>query len=195
MKITIIIFFILLSSDISAQDYSIRELKQGLFTNDSSYVYALPFEKGRKVFVIQAYDSKMSHRKEYALDFKVKKKTRVCAARGGVVMAERHDSDKGGLKPENLGDGNYISVQHDDGSVAHYWHLLKEGVRVRVGDSVSKGQWIGMTGNTGYSAFPHLHFEVVGYDGEGRYRQLATRFLTQKGVRYLRPAHFYKRKK
>src|SRR6187200_1005837 len=168
---------------IAQQQYSIHDLKSGKFTDDSSYIYDLPFESKKKVFLIQAYDSKMSHRGELALDFKVKKKTKICAARDGVVIAARKDSDKGGLKPENLSDGNYISIQHNDGSVAHYWHLKKEGAEVNVGDTVSAGQLIGESGNTGYSAFPHLHFEVVGNDANGNYKQLATRFKTKKGIK------------
>ena len=111
----------------------------------------------------------MSHKGEYALDFKVKKKTRICAARDGIVTGARSHSDEGGLKPENMSDGNYVSIQHDDGSFAHYWHLNKDGVLVHVGDTITKGQVIGLSGNTGYSAFPHLHFEGIGNDGEDQY--------------------------
>jgi len=190
-------FFILLSflnsyCCIAQEQYSIRDLKAGKFTDDSSYIYDLPFENKKKVFLIQAYDSKMSHKGEYALDFKVKKKTKICAARDGIVISAREDSDKGGLNPENISDGNYISIQHYDGSVAHYWHLIKNGVLVNIGDTISKGQVIGLSGNTGYSAFPHLHFEVVGNDGTGNTKQLATRFYTNKGIVYLRPGHFYR---
>ena len=193
MKIIFAFIFLSLSCCcLSQQQYSIRDLKGGKFLDDTSYVYSLPFEDNKKVFLIQAYDSKMSHKGEYALDFKVKKKTRICAARDGVVIASRGDSDKGGLKPGNLSDGNHVSIQHADGSVAHYWHLQKDGALVNVGDTVKTGQLIGLSGNTGYSAFPHLHFEVVGYDGKGNYRQLPTRFNTNKGIVYLRPAHFYR---
>lgn len=193
MKQIFLIIFLSLNTVCFAQDeYSIRELKQGKFIKDSSYIYSLPFENKRKVFLIQAYDSKMSHKGELALDFKVKKKTKICAARNGFVIAAREDSDNGGLKPENMSDGNYISIQHYDGSIAHYWHLLKDGVLVNVGDTISKGQIIGLSGNTGYSAFPHLHFEVVGDDGKGNIKQLATRFSTNKGTVYLRPGQFYR---
>jgi murein DD-endopeptidase MepM/ murein hydrolase activator NlpD len=176
----------------SQTQYSTRDLKDGKFKEDSSYVYSLPFGNSKKVLLVQAYESKMSHKGERALDFKVKKGTKVCAAREGVVISARGDSDKGGLKDENLSDGNYISIQHIDGSVAHYWHLEKDGVKVRVGDTVRKGQWIGLSGNTGYSAFPHLHFEVQGYDTQGNYGQLPTRFNTNKGIIYLRPGKFYR---
>ena len=193
MKYFFFIFsFLSVHCSIAQQQYSINDLKGGKFDDDTNYIYSLPFENNKKVFLIQAYDSKMSHKGEYALDFKVKKQTKICAARDGIVIAARDDSDKGGLKPENISDGNHISIQHADGSVAHYWHLLKNGVFVAIGDTIKKGQMIGLSGNTGYSAFPHLHFEVVGNDGTGNYRQLATRFNTNKGIVYLRPAHFYR---
>ena len=188
-----ILLFILFPVMLAAQDnYTIRELKDGKFKDDKSYIYDLPFEHKKKVFLIQAYDSKFSHKDELALDFKVRNGTKICAARDGVVISARGDSDKGGLKDENLSDGNYVSIRHSDGSVAHYWHLQKDGVRVAIGDSVKTGQWIGLSGNTGYSAFPHLHFEVQGYDDAGNYKQLPTRFNTRQGVMYLRPGKFYK---
>jgi murein DD-endopeptidase MepM/ murein hydrolase activator NlpD len=187
------ILLLLFPFELFAQsEYSIRDLKEGKFKKDTSYIYTLPFQNKKKVFLIQAYDSKMSHKGEMALDFKVKQGTRICAARDGIVIAAREDSDKGGLSNENLSDGNYVSIRHGDGSVAHYWHLLKDGAMVNVGDTVQVGQWIGLSGNTGYSAFPHLHFEVQGYDGSGNYVQLPTRFYTQKGVIYLRPGKFYR---
>ncbi len=173
--------------------YSTGDLKNGKFKSDSSYVYTLPFEHRKKVFLIQGYESMFSHKGEKALDFKVKTGTRVCAARGGIVTATRSDSDKRGLKPENLSDGNYIFIRHDDGTEANYWHFKLNGVFVKTGDTVVSGQLIGLSGNTGYSAFPHLHFEVRGkYPATGKFGQLATRFATRNGVIYLRPGKFYR---
>jgi len=118
MRTQITIAFILFSLTAIAQtDYSIRDLKEGKFKSDSSYIYSLPFEKGKKVFLIQAYNSKMSHKGELALDFKVRKGTRICAAREGIVSSTREDSDKGGLKQDNLSDGNFIIVQGAQGNV------------------------------------------------------------------------------
>ncbi len=186
---------LIVSLEAVCQDhYSTQDLKNGKFKEDKSYIYTLPFVPKKKVFLIQAYESKMRHKGERALDFKVKRGTKICAAREGVVVAAREDSDQGGLKTAHLSDGNYVSIRHADGSTAHYWHLQKDGVVVSVGDTVQRGQWIGLSGNTGYSAFPHLHFEVQGYDASGNYVQLATRFYTQKGVIYLRPGTFYKRR-
>ena len=176
----------------SQQDYTVRELKNGKFKEDSSFIYNLPFENKKKVFLIQGYESSFSHKGERALDFKVKSGTTICAARDGIVTAVREDSDKGGLKPGNISDGNHITIKHSDGSVAHYWHLKIDGSLINVGDTVKAGQPIGLSGNTGYSAFPHLHFEVQGFDASGHYGQLATRFYTDKGVVYLRPGKFYR---
>jgi murein DD-endopeptidase MepM/ murein hydrolase activator NlpD len=188
-----LIFVLLFPFLVLSQDqYSVNELKKGKFKDDSSYIYTLPFEHKKKVFLVQGYESMFSHKNSRALDFKVKNGTKVYSARGGVVIASRKDSDERGLKTANLADGNYIFIQHDDGSVANYWHFQKEGVFVKVGDSIQTGQLIGLSGNTGYSAFPHLHFEVQGYDASGNHTQLPTRFYTQKGIIYLRPGKFYK---
>lgn len=174
------------------QGYTVRQLINGKFKKDSSYIYSLPFETGKKVFLIQGYETPFSHKGERALDFKVKTGTLVCAAREGIVTSVRRDSDKGGLKPENLADGNYVIIRHSDSSIAWYWHFKKDGVLVNEGDIVTDGQPIGYSGNTGFSAFPHLHFEVQGMDAAGNYTRLATRFYTKEGVIYLRPLRFYR---
>lgn len=169
--------------------YHSGEYKTG---HDSSFVYSLPFATGKKVLVVQGYESMFSHKGSKALDFKVKSGTNIFAARAGVVIGARGDSDKKGLKQENLADGNYIFIQHDDSSVAQYWHFKKDGVLVQVGDTVTNGQLIGFSGNTGYSAFPHLHFEVRDYDQNGNYTDIPTRFYTQQGIIYLQHGKFYR---
>ncbi len=173
---------------------SIKEREKEKYGPDTSYIYHLPFAPGKKVFLIQGYESAFSHKGYKALDFKVKNGTPVHAARDGIVTGVRSDSDEGGLKQENFADGNYIFVEHNDGSQAQYWHFKKHGVMVKDGDHIKTGQLIGYSGNTGYSAFPHLHFEVSGRDLNGRYGSLPTRFYTNEGVIYLRPGRFYKAK-
>ncbi len=176
-------------------DYSIKDLKSGNYKRDTSYIYWLPFQKGSKYLLIQGYDSKMSHQNELALDFKMKAGSKICAAREGIVVGMRESSDKGGLKDEYLSEGNYVIIKHSDGTEANYWHIKKDGATVNVGDSVSKGQLIAFSGNTGYTAFPHLHFEVVPAGTNNGYKnfyQLPTRFYTKKGIRYLKPARCYR---
>lgn len=190
MKTYLLILSTLLAYTASAQlsDQEIYDAKGGRIKNDTSYVYWLPYMPGKKFFLAQAANSHMSHKDELSLDFKMKKGSQICAAREGVVIEVKKDSDKGGLKDEYLSQGNHIIIQHNDGSIAQYWHLEKDGAFVNVGDTIQKGQIIGLSGNTGYTAFPHLHFQVKDKTG----KQILTRFVTRKGIIYLRPAKWYK---
>ena len=190
MKLFLFIFCCSFYLHAAAQlnDTEIRNLKGGRIKNDTSYVYYLPYKKGNSYLFIQGANSKMSHQNELSFDFKMKKGSAICAARDGVVIATKSDSKTGGMKAEYLDDGNHIIVQHEDGSVAQYWHLQQNGVLVQVGDKVQKGQQIGLSGNTGYTAFPHLHFQVI--DAAGR--EILLRFQTKKGIIYLKPGHWYK---
>lgn len=184
-----VLIFISFFSYSQLTDNEIRDLKSGKAKADSSYIYSLPFAKGSKFLLIQAYNSSMSHKDEISLDFKMKKGSKVCAARAGIVTAVEEDNDEGGLKEEYLSKGNHIIITHNDGSEAMYWHLQKDGALVNVGDSVKTRQLIGYSGNTGYTAFPHLHFQVYNHNG----KNIATRFYTKKGIIYLRPGKWYKR--
>lgn len=189
-KAAAILIFLTCSFSSKAQltDAEIYALKSGRVKPDTSYIYSLPFATKSKFLLIQAYNSRMSHTNELSLDFKMKPGSKICAAREGVVIATKEDSDRGGLKSEYMSDGNHIIIRHADGSTAMYWHLRKDGVLVNEGDMVQKGQHIGYSGNTGYSAFPHLHFQVQDAGG----RDIAARFYTKKGVKYLRPGKWYK---
>jgi peptidase M23-like protein len=171
-------------------DSTIRDLKGGKVKPDTSYVYWLPYENGKKFLLIQGWESKMSHKDEVALDFKMKKGSRITAAREGIVYEVKEDSDVGGLKDEYLGKGNHVVILHSDGSYGGYWHLQLNGALVNVGDTIKKGQLIGYSGNTGYTAFPHLHFYV--FRNENGFKTIPTRFVTKKGTRYLRPGQYYK---
>lgn len=187
--ISVIPLFLTASSFAQLSNSEIHDLKTGRVHPGNSYIYSLPYSKGSKFLLVQAYNSNMSHKGEVSLDFKMKKGSRVCAARGGMVTSVKEDSDEGGLKDEYLSKGNHIIITHDDGSQAMYWHLQKDGVLVNTGDRVEQGQLLGHSGNTGYTAFPHLHFQV--YDKDGK--NIATRFYTRKGVIYLRPGKWYRR--
>jgi len=187
----ILFFFFLLSAPSFAQlpDRTIYDLKSGRIPDDTSYVYELPYAQGKRFLLVQASNSQMSHKGELALDFKMKKGNKICAVRSGVVLNTYGESNEGGLKPEYLSKGNFIIIEHNDGSVAKYWHLGYQGVLVKKGDTIQKGQHIGFSGNTGYSAFPHLHFELEDKNG----KQILCRFQTKRGKIYLRPARRYRR--
>lgn len=169
----------------------IKELQKGKLQDDTSFIYQLPFEPGKKRLIVQGYFGAFSHKERAALDFKMPKRTKVLAARDGVVIRLREDGDKGGLKSEYRQYGNFVVLQHADNSRSGYWHLQKDGVLVNVGDTVKQGQQIAWSGNTGYTAFPHLHFIVWTFEANGQWQQVATRFQTKRGVRYLQPWKWY----
>ena len=172
----------------------VKRLQKGITKDDTSYIYGLPYEEGKAHLLVQGYFSSFTHRERAALDFKMKRGTKICAVRDGVVVRAKEDGDRGGLKKKYRPYGNYIIIQHADSSRAGYWHLQKDGVLVNVGDSVRKGQVIALSGKTGYSFTPHLHFLVWSTDTNRQWRQVATRFQTSKGVKYLRPLRKYRNK-
>ena len=164
----------------------IKLLQKGVIRDDSSYVYALPYEEGKSHRVVQGYFGIFSHKERAALDFKMKRGTNITAVRDGIVVRIKEDGSKGGWNRKYRAHGNNIIIQHADGSRAGYWHLQHNGALVNVGDSVKKGQVIALSGKTGYAAMPHLHFLVWTFDNNRQWRQVPTRFQTSKGIKYLR---------
>ena len=171
----------------------VKLLQKGIIKDDTSYVYALPYEDGRSHFLIQGYFSRLTHKERAALDFKMKRGTKIYAAREGIVVRVKEDGDRGGLNKKYRPYGNNIVIQHPDNTRGGYWHLQHNGVLVNVGDTVKKGQVIGLSGKTGYTALPHLHFLVWRFTDGGQWQQVPTRFQTSKGAKYLRPFHRYRK--
>ncbi|MDV5146534.1 M23 family metallopeptidase [Streptomyces sp. SBC-4] len=86
-------------------------------------------------------------------DFAVPTGTPVKAAGAGTVV--KAGPNGGGDGPAY---GNAIVVKHANGTYSQYAHLSK--IKVNVGQKVGAGQQIALSGNTGNSSGPHLHFEI-----------------------------------
>lgn len=95
-----------------------------------------PFTKTRKM--------------HFGMDFTAKRGTPVYATGNGVV--KRADSRSSGF-------GKHIRIDHGFGYISLYAHLSK--YNVRRGQKVKRGDIIGYVGNTGRSAGPHLHYEII----------------------------------
>ena len=128
--------------------------------HDNDYAYVLPFRSETAFKLTQGYNGKFSHQSKKALDFTMPIGTEIVAARAGTVVDIKENSNQGCTKPKCLDMANYITVLHDDGSFAQYYHLKQNSVEVRLSDKVAQGELIGYSGNTGYTSGPHLHFEV-----------------------------------
>jgi murein DD-endopeptidase MepM/ murein hydrolase activator NlpD len=125
------------------------------------YRYGLPFMKGHNYKLSQGPDGSFSHQDLFAYDFEMPVGTPVVAARDGIIAMIKTDSSIGGPDKSKVDNANFISVYHEDGTIANYFHLNKNGSAVKEGQFVKKGQIIGYSGNTGFTSGPHLHFEVV----------------------------------
>lgn len=88
------------------------------------------------------------------VDFGVSTGTPVYAAMGGKVAAVGSMTKNG----KWYGYGRWIAVDHGNGLLTLYGHLSKQSVKK--GEKVDVGEQIGLSGNTGYSTGPHLHFSV-----------------------------------
>jgi murein DD-endopeptidase MepM/ murein hydrolase activator NlpD len=84
------------------------------------------------------------------MDFKTAVGTEIHAPRAGVV---------GRVNWKLRGNGRCLEMRFDDGVVAKFLHL--SAVKVRPGGRVAAGDLIALTGNTGRSTAPHLHYQLA----------------------------------
>lgn len=129
------------------------------------YAYALPYPSGRTFSVLQGFHGAFSHRgsNEYAVDFDCPVATPVLAARPGIVVASNAAAQGSGTTPEYLDykRTNFLLVLHDDGTLGEYMHLAPSSVHVEPGQRVERLEELALSGNTGFSSTPHLHFQVM----------------------------------
>ena len=160
---------------------------------DTNYVYDLPFEKGQAYLLQQGYQGRFSHLGENALDFAMPIGTKVLAAREGIVVKIVQHHNQNCIREDCRDLNNYVLIYHPDGTFGEYVHLQKNGARVKVGDRVRKGDWIALSGNTGWSTGPHLHFSCYYYAGDNR-KTIQTLFKVDNGsAAYLREQQTYRK--
>lgn len=112
--------------------------------------YTHPVPGGHKTQGIHGYNG---------VDYGAPMGTPVYAAAEGTVIVSRFKSASCGRSCGG-GYGNYIVIEHPNGTQTLYGHL--SAVYTQIGVRVDKGQWIGEVGNSGRSTGSHLHFEVRG---------------------------------
>ncbi|MFG2619086.1 M23 family metallopeptidase [Streptomyces sp. NPDC048507] len=118
--------------------------KTGLWNKPvKSYTLSATFGKGGTMW---------SH-KHSGQDFAVPVGTPVKAAATGTVV--KAGPNGGGDGPAY---GNAVVIKHANNTYSQYAHLSK--IQVRIGQKVSVNQQIALSGNTGNSSGPHLHFEI-----------------------------------
>ncbi|WP_223605542.1 M23 family metallopeptidase [Chryseobacterium sp. OSA05B] len=88
-------------------------------------------------------------KKYQGVDFSVPRGTAVFSTYYGMVVSSKYER----------GYGNTILIDNQGGFKTRYGHLMS--LFVGKGEYVKPGQLIGLSGNTGHSTGPHLHYEII----------------------------------
>jgi hypothetical protein len=126
---------------------------------DPDYLYSFPFAGLQPRRLVQGVGGEATHQglHHYSFDFVI------------------DGFPAGGFHEKYKNRGNEVVVLHADGTIGLYGHL-SAGVPVQEGTRVEVGEVLGLSGNSGYSMGPHLHFEV-GVQRQGAESQsIAIRF-------------------
>lgn len=103
-----------------------------------------------------AHVARGSKKAWHGIDFVCPEGTQLwAAAEGTVVTADSTDDSS---------RGKNVTIKHPDGQQTAYFHMSR--VDVKVGQKVTRGQNIGLSGNTGASTGAHLHFVILNKAGK-----------------------------
>ncbi|KAF0138929.1 MAG: metalloendopeptidase-like membrane protein [Stygiobacter sp.] len=122
--------------------------------------YVLPYPIGTAYTCSQGFNMFPSHSGSfsYSVDFGMPIRTLVTAARSGrvvYILESYSDDDPMG------GHENVVIILHEDSTYARYVHLTRNGSLVQINQMVVPGDPVGLSGNSGSSGSPHLHFDVT----------------------------------
>ena len=149
-----------LERQVSLQGTSYRELTR-VAEKQGDRLQQLPAIRPANGPIVSGYGMRhhpiLKVRKMHAgVDFLLRTGSPVVATANGTVRQAGYSSTY----------GKYIDIRHDDaGYTTRYAHLSEINNRIRRGRTVERGERIGLSGNTGRSTGPHLHYEVRDLDG------------------------------
>ena len=126
-----------------AQDEIQVTSRSGLSVNTNTTVFPLESYS----YISSSYGQRRSGT-HTGIDYAAAAGTKVYAWKSGTVVTAGWNGSY----------GNFIEIQHNDGTVSRYAHL--SGYAISTGQTVYAGQTIGYVGSTGNSTGPHLHFEI-----------------------------------
>ncbi len=128
------------------------------FTDPAQSPYVVPWNVGASYTMFQGNCSSLGgHRDTFAYDFDLAMGDPVLASRvGEVIFVNDEFSDDDHIE----GHENNVFIEHDDDTVIRYTHLMQGSAAVVVGQNVIQGSFLGLAGNSGNSAGPHLHFQA-----------------------------------
>lgn len=157
---------------VAATSHAAPSSLQAQAVQTSSGRYRLPFADGTKVKV---FDDFHTHRPVGRVDlFAIEghEPYQVVAAAAGKIVAIQDGNDEQ-LSGRAAADchNNYAWIAHANGEWTNYSHIAKGSVtqkaRLKVGDHVASGQYIGDEDAVGCAMLKHVHFEVVNPKSNG----------------------------
>lgn len=131
------------------------------FTPANQSAYVLPYTVGATFTMFQGNcpaNPAWGHNGMFAYDFDLPMGTPVRASREGTVT---FTNEQFGDNDHIPGHENLVVVQHADGTVMRYAHLMQDGVEVITGSTVQPGELLGFSGHSGNSDRPHLHIDLL----------------------------------
>lgn len=137
---------------------SFESLKYNISTNNISidYIPAIQPVNNRQLTLLAAGKKPLINpfhrtiREHHGVDYLVPEGTPVFATADGTVKI---------LSEKNSSHGKAVTISHANGYETSYSHLLD--IRVKKGQKVKRGDIIALSGNSGLSFVPHLHYEVI----------------------------------
>ena len=161
-------------------------IKSHSSTEYSKGIYILPL-MASAVTEVGAEEISPTHQGQLSnsIDFFVPEGTAVMAAADGTVVELRQSSNTTGMELEDWDRGNHLELHHPQfGEYTWYEHLQYNKIFVKMGEKVKVGQVIALSGNTGLSEVPHLHFQVNQYPGEDwpNFVTVKARFVSIEGL-------------
>ncbi|MEO6848930.1 MAG: urea transporter [Chthoniobacterales bacterium] len=161
--------------------FRIAQLTEARFPDSDLPTLAPPFDG--EWIVTQGFEGKLTHRGawQHALDFEVADSTHkparpksselkdfpsfeapIVAPSDGKIISIIDDVADNPIGENNLSDnwGNSILMELSPGLYVQLSHFRRQGIRVREGDRVRRGQLLGYLGNSGRSPLPHLHLQM-----------------------------------
>ena len=137
-------------------------------TTENGKIFARGEPSAKTITATFAGNDSVHKGKHGALDISgsdVYAKANIIASKGGTVVypydvtQTRYGYGYLGCR-DGGGYGNYVIIDHGDGTYSVYAHMYANSITVFAGDLVEQGQVIGKMGSSGNSTGPHLHFEI-----------------------------------
>ncbi len=143
-------------------------------THNANFTYELPWSHGDSHYSLNADSSHF----EFALPLL----SPVVAARSGIVIGIKDNEDQRDFSATNNHTSNALYIRHDDQTVGVYENLAQNGAQVALGQTISQGDTLALSGQTGAALNPKLTFYVL-ENGTGQAAQKANiMFTTEEGV-------------